>query len=313
MTLHILQAGPLLTIQDHGRHYWRRWGVPASGALDPVAHQIANRLVGNPGTAATLELQAGSCRLQSTLTTVAALTGADVTPTLDGEPIPLWHAFLWRAGAILECGRCVQGARTYLACAGGIPIQPQLGSRSTLINGPFEGLLQRPLKTGDTLPIFAGNIALTGRAWQNPPSYVQNVCIRFIPGPHYSFFAAINNPAQFQWQVSVSSNRMGLRLSGSSLNSFPGSIHSRGIIPGTIQVPADGQPIIGLADAQVTGGYPILGVVIYADLTLLAQLNPGAVLGLQQTTQQEAYQALQTQKVFIDQPFAAEWNMYGAI
>lgn len=304
--LSIVQSGPLLTIQDRGRVGARRWGVPWSGALDVFAHSAANRLIGNSLDAATLEITGGGCVVRFETICVLALAGGDLNATLNDEPIPLWRAVLVRAGAVLRFGSRRTGARAYLAVGGGILVEPQLGSRSTLIGGPFAGLLGRPLRAGDVLAVGVGDWNVAGRVWpldQRPP-YTLNPTVRYLRGPHPFAVAERRRLHRTQWHVSPTSNRMGFRLAGGTLQPPTATLASLGVVPGTIQVPPDGAPIVLLADCQTTGGYPIIGTVINADLPLLAQLLPGDALRLQPTTLAIAEQAWHEHQTQLAAPFA---------
>ncbi len=284
MALTVLQPGPLLTIQDSGRVGQQRWGVPNGGALDPLALVLANRLVGNAAAAAGLEITAGMCRLRAQRSTVAALLGGQFGAQLDGWSVPLGRAFLWRSGQELHIGARISGARAYLALAGGIAVPAYLGSRSTLLGGPLPGLAGRPLRAGDQLPLGVGQLSWAGAQLAALPCYALDAPLRYLPGPHQHLFDTPQLLDQARWRVSPHSSRMGYRLDGPPLTGAATEIASLGVVPGVIQVPPSGQPIVLLADAQTTGGYPIIGVVIAADLPRLAQLLPGDQLSFQPAT-----------------------------
>jgi biotin-dependent carboxylase-like uncharacterized protein len=213
-----------------------------------------------------------------------ALAGADLGAHLDGWPLAPWTAALARPGALLQLHgrRGDWGARSYLALAGGIQVPELLGSRSTCLAGGFGGLGGRPLRPGDLLEIgVAGDIvALAGRRWpaDRRPAYRAAPTLRVVPGPHAGLFhaEALEALVGESFRVSPTSNRMGYRLEGPRLR-MPAHVDlpSLGVLPGAIQVPPDGGPVLLMADAQTTGGYPIAGVVIGADLPLAAQLLPG--------------------------------------
>lgn len=290
--LYVVNPGPLLTIQDRGRVGARRFGVPSSGALDLVAHSVANRLVGNPLDAATLEITAGSCTLRMDTLGIVAATGGDLGATLDDQPLPLWRACLIRPGAVIQFSERCTGARAYLAVAGGIDVAPQLGSRSTLVGGPLAGMLGRALRAGDVLPVGSADLSVAGTGWLNHHRPIYAVpSVRYLPGPHH--FSAVEHRRldTTSWQISPTSNRMGFRLAGPPLASAAATLTSLGVVPGVIQVPPDGQPIVLLADAQTTGGYPIIGTVISADLPLIAQTLPGDQVRFRPTTLAIALQA----------------------
>jgi biotin-dependent carboxylase-like uncharacterized protein len=286
--IEVIAPGPLLTVQDLGRPGARRYGVPQGGAMDAFALAAANRLVGNSPGAAGLELTAGGVELAFTARAVLALTGADLSATLDGRPLPLWTATVAAAGARLRLAgrRRGWGARAYLAIAGGISVPPALGSRATDLGGGFGGLGGRRLAPGDRLPVGPAPPSLApalGRRWPEAlrPPYGPTPALRLIAGPHGACFVpgALQTLAAATLRVGDAANRMGYRLEGLRLeHSRPCSLPSLGVLPGTVQVPPDGAPILLMADAQTTGGYPVIGTVIAADLSLAAQLLPGDAL-----------------------------------
>jgi biotin-dependent carboxylase-like uncharacterized protein len=304
-TIEILAAGPLMTVQDLGRPGARRYGVSPGGALDAFALAAANRLVGNPPAAAGLEITAGGAALRLRRPALIALAGGDLAASLDGRPIPLWTAVLADAGATLGLAgrRGAWGARAYLAVAGGVDVPPALGARATDLAGGFGGLEGRALRAGDLLPLGAPAPRLApavGQRWPEAarPAYAAEPALRFIPGPHLECFMpdALEALAAARLRVSPTSNRMGYRVEGLRLPyARPCSLPSLGVVPGSIQVPPDGAPILLMADAQTTGGYPLVGALISADLPLAAQLLPGDTLRLAPTTLIVALAALRAQ------------------
>lgn len=316
MSLSVLQPGPLLTIQDGGRHGYRRWGVPASGALDPLALAIANRLLGNPPAAAGLEITGAGCRLRFDAPAIIAVAGGDLGAWLDDLPLPLWHACFIRAGQELRWAERRSGGRAYLALRGGFAVAPCLGSASALPGGPFPGLLGRPLRPGDRLAFQAGppDVGAAGTSWSaaDRPHLPQQPVARVLPGPHQPLL-----PAQWRaliggsWLISPASNRMGCRLQGAALPPDPPlSIPSCGVAPGAIQLPPDGAPIVLLADAQTTGGYPLLAAVIGADRWMFGQLLPGDSVSFAETDLASARVALRDQAAALVKPLAEsqEWG-----
>lgn len=302
-TLEVLR-GLLVTVQDLGRPAAQRYGVPLSGAMDRFALEIANRLVGNAPDAAGLEITAGGAAFRLRAPTLLALTGADLSATLDDWPLPAWTAIFARAGSVLSLPgrRAGWGARAYLALAGGVAVPTLLDSASTCLPGAFGGLDGRPLRTGDVLacrPHSRDLLALIGQRWpaQARPRYMEPPLLRVLPGPHLDCFVAgafeqlVTRPLR----VSTSANRMGYRLESAPLR-YGGACNlaSFGVFPGVIQVPPDGQPILLMADAQPSGGYPLIAVVIGPDLPLAAQLLPGDRLRFAATTLDEALAAWRT-------------------
>lgn len=295
-TLAVEQA-LLVTVQDLGRPAALRYGVPLGGAMDRFALEIANRLVGNTPDAAALEITAGGAAFTVLAPTLLAITGADLGATLDDRPLDPWTATLARAGSELRLPgrRGPTGARSYLALAGGVVVPLLLGSASTCLSGGFGGLAGRPLRAGDLIACAAGPLdplRLAGLRWPGAarPHYRAEPVLRLLPGPHLDCFAedALALLAQ-PLRIGAQSNRMGYRLEGASIRyARPCSLPSFGVVPGAVQVPPDGQPILLMADAQPTGGYPLIGVVIGPDLPLAAQLLPGDRLRFVVTTLAEA-------------------------
>ncbi|MFL5804293.1 MAG: biotin-dependent carboxyltransferase family protein [Roseiflexaceae bacterium] len=282
-TLRVLSS-ILTSVQDLGRPGWQRYGVPSAGAMDSFALEAGNRLVGNPPGAAALEITAGAA-FEILEPALLALTGASLGALLDGLPLPAWTAVFARPGAQLQLpGRGgAWGARAYLALAGGVAAPELLGSRSTYLPGGFGGLDGRALRPGDLVSVGAALQDIgwpAGRRWPERarPPYRAQPELRLIRGPHADLFAAdaLELLLAQPFQIGRDSNRMGYRLEGARLPyARPVSLPSLGVLPGVVQVPPDGAPILLMADAQTTGGYPIAGVVIGADLPLAAQLLPG--------------------------------------
>ncbi|WP_025745739.1 biotin-dependent carboxyltransferase family protein [Kallotenue papyrolyticum] len=315
--LRVIGAGPLTTVQDGGRVGWRRLGVPVSGAMDPFALRVANRLVGNPPGAAALEITAGGASFEVLSTSVVALTGAEVMATLDGAPLPLWTSVLLRPGAVLVLGqrRADWGARAYLALAGGIAVPELLGSRSTYLPGGWGGLDGRPLQGGDLLCAAPPTDLwpLAGQCWppEARPAYCAAPVLRAVPGPHEAHFMpeARTLLTSVPWRVSAQANRQGYRLKGPPLPvREETNLPSLGVLPGVIQVPPDGQPILLMADAQTTGGYPIIATVIEPDLPLAAQLLPGDELRLRLIDVGEACAVRQQWASLLATPLPADPN-----
>lgn len=287
-TLRVLSPGLLTSVQDSGREAARRYGVPRSGAMDRFALAAANRLVGNPPAAAALEITSGGASFELLRPALLALAGADLGATLDGRPLRPWVAEPASRGALLTltARRDGWGARAYLALAGGVAAPEILGSRATYLAGGFGGLDGRALRVGDCLHSGAPQgspWALAGGRWPAParPTYGPDPALRFLPGPHYADLEAAPRAAltTAALRVGRDSNRMGYRLEGLRLSFTRAlSLPSFGVIAGAIQIPPDGAPILLMAEAQTVGGYPVVGVVIAADLPLAAQLLPGDAL-----------------------------------
>ncbi|RLP87960.1 biotin-dependent carboxyltransferase family protein [Micromonospora sp. BL4] len=274
--IEVLRAGALTTVQDLGRPGWAHLGVPRSGALDPAALALANRLVGNPEQAAGLELTLTGCTLRLTRATTVAVTGAEVPIRAGDRPGDTGRPLTVPAGTVLRIGPARRGVRSWLAVAGGIDVPAVLGSRAT---DTLSGLGPSPLRDGDRLPLgapFGEPAPVDVTVAPVPPPELRLILNR---GPRDDWFtpAAFDRLFGTAYTVSPVSNRVGARLAGAPLpRAVAGELPSEGIVLGAVQVPADGQPLIFLADHPTTGGYPVIGVV--SDVTPLAQARPGTTV-----------------------------------
>jgi biotin-dependent carboxylase-like uncharacterized protein len=273
--LTVLAPGPLATVQDRGRPGWAGIGVPRSGAADAAAAGLANRLVGNDPSAAVVEATAGGLRVRAERTLLVAVTGAPAPLTLDGRAAAVNAPLTVPPGGVLSLGVPRAGLRSYLAVRGGVDVPPVLGSRST---DTLSGLGPAPLRAGDELPV--GRLAADEPTVDVAPvaALSPSPVLRVLPGPRRDWlepatWAALTGEA---WAVTADSDRVGLRLGGPPLRRVrDDELPSEGLVPGALQVPPDGAPVLFLADHPVTGGYPVLAVVITADLPAAAQLRPG--------------------------------------
>ena len=279
----VLDGGLLTTVQDLGRSGFRRYGVAGGGAADRDALATANRAVGNPDGVAALECTVNGPTLRFLVAIRFAIAGGGLGPLLEREdlgpwPVPLGAPVLARPGNVLRFTGRTSGCRAIMAFEGGIDVPIVLGSRSTDLHGGFGGFAGRALRGGDVLGVGAPT---PGGRPAPPPSAepADTARARVVLGPQAEYFADVTLRTFFDatWAVGSTSDRVGLRLSGPRLGHVGApEIISDGMLPGSIQVPPDGQPIVMLADAPTTGGYPKLGTVIAADLPALAQLLPGA-------------------------------------
>ena len=290
--IRVLRPGLLMTVQDLGRHGHQHVGLCPGGAMDPVSLTLANALVGNEPGDAALELTVLGPDLVLERDTLVALCGADFEGNL-----PLNRPVLLEAGARLAIGRAARGARGYLAVAGGIAVEPVLGSRSTYLPGMFGGIGGRTLRRGDTLPLQPNSEELSrerfdrlkrksGRTvrWSVPPQTVpehEPVVLHVLDGQHFASFDNASQRAFLDtvWKIAPESNRMGFRLEGPKLErAADDEILSGPTCLGTVQVPANGMPIALMADHQTTGGYPKIAEIASADVARLAQVGPGGRL-----------------------------------
>ena len=301
MNVQVLAPGLQATVQDAGRHGWRHLGVGRSGALDPYSRAVANLLVGNAAEAPVLEFALAGPRLHFERAARVAIAGATCEARVGDVPIPGWRPVDLPAGSELRLGRCVEGARAYLAVAGGWSVPGILGSASTDLRGGFGGAHGRALVAGDALtsgdgPAIACDTPRVASWWIDPTPDLdvrRTTVVRVLAGSHAC------EPADGlfanAWRVGSASNRQGLRLEGPALaiaagNGDDGHAVSEPVAPGTVQLPADGQPIVLLADAQSHGGYPRIAHAISSDLPRLAQLRPGDTLRFASCTQARALQ-----------------------
>jgi antagonist of KipI len=280
VSIEVLAPGLLTTVQAFGREGFRHLGVGFGGALDPDAHAIANLLVGNAISAATLEATLAGPTLRFEHATRIALCGANFDADIDGEPLPGWRCANLPAGSVLRIGGCRQGARAWLAMCGGVCVPGILGSAGTDLRGGFGGVEGRALRTGDRLETTAFDEAVERvriASWWIDPHALDGdspLPIRVLPGsdatdPGDGLFANA-------WTVAPASDRQGLRLAGDSISVRDARERvSEPVAPGTVQLPPGGNPIVLLADAQTHGGYPRIGHVIRADRGRLAQLRAG--------------------------------------
>ena len=277
--IEIIRPGPLSTVQDLGRPGLAHLGVPRSGALDVPAMVAANRAVGNPDHAAVLEITLGGLAARFRSGATVAVAGATVPIRIDRIGVDAdRRPVVVPPGGRLDLGTARAGLRCYLAVAGGIAVEPVLGSRST---DTLSGLGPPALSAGSTLPIGTRPpaVALPSPV---PPGAVPGageVTLRLRFGPRADRFTADAHATllRSRYTIGMHSNRIGARLSGPALTRADATeLPSEGIVLGSVQVPGDGQPLVFLADHPTTGGYPVIGVVDGADLPLLAQCRPGA-------------------------------------
>ncbi|YCI80593.1 biotin-dependent carboxyltransferase family protein [Enterobacteriaceae bacterium] len=300
--LRIIRAGIHTSVQDGGRHGLRQSGISRCGALDVPALRIANLLVGNDANDAALEITLGQCEIEFTQPGWFALTGAGCDATLDGGAV--WTG--WRlpvnAGQRLTLSLPRRGMRSYLAVAGGLDVPEVMGSRSTDLKAGIGGLEGRLLKAGDRLGVRASSRHF--REARGVKQMLFGNRLRTLPGPEYHEFSPQAQAMLWRtpWHLSPDSNRMGYRLQGQRLErTTDREMLSHGLLPGVIQVPHNGQPIVLMNDAQTTGGYPRIAFVIEADLWHLAQIRPGEPIHFMQCTHEQALAARADHQRFFEQ------------
>ena len=296
---YVVRSGPLTTLQDHGRIGWAHLGVPRAGAVDREAAALANALVGNPtdgsDAPAVLESTLSGPVLRFASSAVIALAGAPTDVTLDGVSVDSWPQVV-TPGTVLRVGACRSGLRTYLAVGGGWDSAPVLGSRST---DTLSGLGPDPLRDGDHLHVGSVPVAAAptrssistafrlatefgGHTDSGAEQGAGPALLRILPGPRADWLdtddavAHLCDPGRTDLTVSPHSDRVGTRLAGAAVPvRRSGDLPSEGMVPGAIQLPPDGQPVVLMANHATTGGYPVVAVVVEADLHLLAQARPG--------------------------------------
>lgn len=274
--LEVLATGPLSTVQDLGRPGLAGIGVGTSGAADGRAFRLANRLVGNDEGAAAIEVTFGGLAVRATRDLTAAVTGAPCPVTVDGRGAAVNSVLRIPAGAVVRLGMPDRGLRSYLAVRGGIDVEPVLGSRSTDV---LAGLGPEPLAPGAEL--------LVGPPPQRFPQVDLapvaacedgEITLRVVLGPRHDWFTedALTALVGSSYEVTPDSNRVGMRLSGPALERCrTDELPSEGMVAGALQVPPSARPTMFLADHPVTGGYPVIAVVVAADLDKAAQARPG--------------------------------------
>jgi len=271
--IEILAPGPLATVQDRGRIGYAHLGIGRSGAADRGALGKANRRVGNDEVAAAIEITLGQFHARFANAATIVLTGARAPATLGGREVDYGMPITAPAGAELAIGIPERGLRTYLGVRGGIDVAPVLGSRATDTLGHIG---PPPLAAGDVLPVGADPGTDVVDAPFVPRRHSDVFCV--IPGPRVDWFrtGALTALISENWTVEADSNRVGVRLSGPTLQRLRRTeLPSEPTLPGAIQVPPNGQPIILGPDAPVTGGYPVIAVVDSEDLDRVFQVRPG--------------------------------------
>lgn len=280
MSVKVIIPGALTTVQDAGRFGYQNAGIQTSGVMDHKAYEQANALVGNTKGQAVLEATLYGGMMEITEDTVAAVTGADMDPKVNGAPCGMNRPFLLKAGDTLSLDMVKTGCRTYIAFAGGIDVPVVMGSRSTNMKCQMGGYEGRPLKSGDVLPIGTPESSYEDVRNRSFPreEYSSLIEVRVIEGPQQEYFTENGKRTFYQetYTISDQSDRMGYRMDGPEIESKSGTdIISDGIAFGSVQVPASGKPIVLLADRQTTGGYAKIATVCSFDIPRLVQGKPG--------------------------------------
>ncbi|MBI9088910.1 MAG: biotin-dependent carboxyltransferase [Desulfobacterium sp.] len=300
-----IEPGAHTLVQDLGRFGFQQFGVPPCGMLDKDAGRIANLLAGNTGNQAVLEITFIGPTLELLYDTIIAVTGADMGLTINGVAADNWRSHRVKKGDLLVVNQAITGCRSYLAVTGGIDVPEVMGSRSCYIGAQLGGLEGRALVKGDLIQGF--DTPLPDETRQLPrefvPAYGHEIELRAIPGPQDDYFD--DGLALFFgscFTVSHQANRMGYRLTGPVIHQRPytsSSIISEPSLPGGVQVPPDGQPIVLLAE-QTVGGYTKIATVISTDLPKLAQAVPGDSVRFVPITLDDAHRAYRERTAFFN-------------
>lgn len=308
MGIQVIKPGILTTIQDRGRVGYQKYGVNISGAMDISAARVANILIGNDENEPVLEMTLSGTTLKFTKDHMIAICGGNMTPYINNYAVPMWQPLVVKEGSTLSFAKYTSGCRVYLAIAGGFSVPSVLGSSSTFIRASLGGLNGSALKAGDQLEVKplneqAGGLSkrlkqkLQGEEFiafnaQHFAMALDDVTvIRYIPGPEYEWLAAESKQDWLNgiWKIDAQSDRMGYRLQGAPLKlATKQEMISEGTVHGTIQLPANGQPIVLLSDRQTTGGYPRIATVVSVDIPMFGQLKPGDRISFMPVTLEEA-------------------------
>ncbi len=301
MSVTILRAGFLTSVQDLGRIGVREFGVSVGGALDPYALCVANLLVGNAGDAAGLEITLGGVRMRFEDDRMLAWCGGDFDVRLESTVLPAGHVTHVRAGDELVVNQPKIGCRAWLAISGGVDVPVVLNSRSTDLRASFGGIDGRTLRDGDEIPLggkgqISGAIPGKVSSWSAPVDWAktarERALLRVVRGAHWHSFSdhSLDRFTCETFIVSADSDRMGARLDGLELvRNDNVDLVSEAVAPGTIQVPPSGQPIVLLGDCQTIGGYPKIAHVITVDLSAAAQLRAGDAVRFQEISLGDAH------------------------
>jgi len=325
--IQVIQPGMLSSVQDVGREGYRHAGVPKSGAFDSIALCIGNRLLGNAETDAAIEMTMTGGEYRFTASTIVCLTGANAVDAMiiNGDHQDVIHhqrPTVIPKGSTIRVGRLSNGARGYLCVAGGIQCPLVLGSRSALVSLPGAGL-SRALRKGDSLLVdeheAVGMNRTSTSGIQEPGSFGNGPhLLRIVPGAHIERFTESQRVAlgELAFRISDQSNRAGVRLSESKIpGEPPDTVASEGTLPGYVQAPPSGEPIILGIDGPTTGGYPVIACVIEADLPVLAQCEIREQVQFQWVSRAEALKALADQYAMIQsvqqlRPIQLSWDCH---
>ncbi|MGH7604038.1 MAG: biotin-dependent carboxyltransferase family protein [Gemmatimonadaceae bacterium] len=293
----ITRAPPYLTIQDLGRARSRSSGVPRGGAMDRLALQALNAIVGNPNDSAALEWALGGGEIQFAAPCAIALGGARTEAALSGKMLRPFTTFHAAPGDRLVVERFLSGRFLYIALSGGIEVPVILGSRSTYLPGHFGGYSGRTITRGDSLSLGSAPNAIPADGFSIPAELLPRYGsprVRITGGTHADLFDEVAWRAlvEEEFTISTASDRTGYKLGGTTLENSLGNLPSDPGCQGVVQVPGDGRPIVLMADAPTVGGYPKIAVVAEADMPVLAQRTPGERVRFERITIEQSQRSL---------------------
>ncbi|MEM3536545.1 MAG: biotin-dependent carboxyltransferase family protein [Candidatus Bathyarchaeia archaeon] len=292
---YVLKPGLFTTVQDVGRYGYLRYGVPISGAMDTFSLVAANLLVGNIPNEACLEITLIGPELQALTKTQIAVAGGKILLKINDQRVPMWQTLEINEGDIISFGKMESGCRAYLSIRGGINTPAVLGSKSTYVRGGFGGISGRQLKTGDVIEGF--NVPLMKSKCKFPekllPQFTGKFTAHVVLGPQDDMFTrkGIETFLSSQYKVTLEADRMGYRLEGAPIeHKAKAEIVSDALLPGAVQVPKNGQPILIMRDAPTTGGYPKIATVITPDVSLLGQAKPNDIVEFSEVSIRQAHE-----------------------
>jgi len=269
--IEVLHQGLLSSFQDYGRLGFQDEGMPICGAMDQESMILANKLVGW-SNAPVLEMTYLGAKLKFHKSMKIAITGGDMRPMINNRPVNMYQTLNVKEEDILSFEGLQSGFRSYIAFSDDLILDEHFGSKSTYTKASIGGYKGRALKTGDLIEVIDKSSEVSGRIIK--PNHTKE--IRLIIGYESEAFVDVEKLFKYDYKLTNDVDRMGIRLEGQVLeHKTSADIISSPIVPGAVQVPKSGQPIIMMRDAQTVGGYTRVGAVITCDLNKLAQMKPG--------------------------------------
>lgn len=301
----VLKPGFFTTVQDLGRYGYLRYGVPISGAMDTFSLVAANLLVANNPDDACLEITLIGPELQALTKTQIAITGGAASPKINGQHVPMWQTLEVQEGAVVSFGKVESGCRAYLSIRGGVDTPTVLGSRSTYVRGGFGGINGRQLKTEDIIGGFDVSLLKVGYSMPEElvPQFTGQFKVHVILGPQADMFTerGITTFLSSQYKVTLEADRMGYRLEGPIIeHKAKADIISDALLPGAVQIPKNGKPIMMMRDAQTAGGYPKIAVIITPDVSTLGQAKTNDIIEFSKITIQQAHEKISKYYKFLN-------------